>query len=474
MLPPLLLPRDGNAEIAIVCCASPSKAFVEESRSTLKFASRAKDVLLSPRVNEVELGETRSQLGDMKQQQLESSEYDHMNDDTHRMSGIESQGLPELAQQRGYVMPSRNFNGDQDFSLSDDEKRGETLPKHHESMVSMDVDDVFISNSKLSDASDTQPEPLNNSESAGFKLEHVDERAATETLQRYLAGDMQSADSADFFHLSESITMDSTELEGLKSQVALQMYSGPSTPSIPSPPRKEFRMPGAFGVLFDSPNNRNDVTTKTEDESFDGPGASHASVSLKIASDTSLPTSISDADVSSLGRRGEASSWDTMDLNTSRKVQVGQPRRTLQRQIKRDGRVPREVTIIGASSEFMGSGDTCLIQKLQDSQNRILFLERKLEAADDLIESTFRDLEHARLCIQDLAQRNVEITVKLKEKRREDTKEAYEAGEVVVEQYWLLKGSIYVSLFFFFCGGHEFFMACVFFVWLALETKMTT
>eukprot|EP00536_Pseudo-nitzschia_multiseries_P012865 jgi/Psemu1/209776/e_gw1.512.1.1 len=43
----------GNAELAILCCASPSVAFLEETRSTLKFAARAKLVQVTPQVNEV-------------------------------------------------------------------------------------------------------------------------------------------------------------------------------------------------------------------------------------------------------------------------------------------------------------------------------------------------------------------------------------------------------------------------------------
>jgi len=43
----------GNAEMAILCCASRSKNFIEETRSTLKFASRAKLVQIKPKINEV-------------------------------------------------------------------------------------------------------------------------------------------------------------------------------------------------------------------------------------------------------------------------------------------------------------------------------------------------------------------------------------------------------------------------------------
>jgi hypothetical protein len=54
----------------------------------------------------------------------------------------------------------------------------------------------------------------------------------------------------------------------------------------------------------------------------------------------------------------------------------------------------------------------------------------------------------------------------------EDIKEAYQEEEVVVEQYWMLKGAMYVGLFFFISGGYEFFMASVFLVWLILEINL--
>ena len=94
--------------------------------------------------------------------------------------------------------------------------------------------------------------------------------------------------------------------------------------------------------------------------------------------------------------------------------------------------------------------------------------------SDDLVEGVFKDLERARLCIHDLVYRNVQLAAKLKEKRREDLKEEYQDGEKAVEQYWLLKGSMYVGLFFFVFGGYEYFMAAVILVWLILEANLST
>lgn len=43
----------GNANTSIICVATPASDFVEETISTLKFASRAKIVKTKPRVNEI-------------------------------------------------------------------------------------------------------------------------------------------------------------------------------------------------------------------------------------------------------------------------------------------------------------------------------------------------------------------------------------------------------------------------------------
>ena len=43
----------GNARMAVICCATPSELYLEETRSTLQFASRAKLVKTNAQVNEV-------------------------------------------------------------------------------------------------------------------------------------------------------------------------------------------------------------------------------------------------------------------------------------------------------------------------------------------------------------------------------------------------------------------------------------
>jgi hypothetical protein len=244
-------------------------------------------------------------------------------------------------------------------------------------------------------------------------------------------------------------------------------------------------MPGQYGI----PDHRNETTARTEDESFDGPEGSYAEISLKFGSVVSTPETLkgesvpdqrsrygtveSAADFALDGRANNTISWDTMDLNTNRGQHVAQPLQAMKSLYMRDTPIPEEVTIICAST-FEGKENMCLTDRLEDAEVRSDFLEGKLEMSDDLIEAIFKDLERARLCIHDLVYRNVHLAAKLKEKKREDLKVEYQEGEVVVEQYWLLKGSMYVGLFFFITGGYEFFMAAVILIWLILEANLST
>ena len=63
----------GNARTAIVCTVTPASLHVEETLSTLKFASRAKTITNKPEINEVVSEEAllkryRKEIGSLKQQ----------------------------------------------------------------------------------------------------------------------------------------------------------------------------------------------------------------------------------------------------------------------------------------------------------------------------------------------------------------------------------------------------------------------
>jgi hypothetical protein len=438
----------GNAEMAILCCATPSKAFVEETRSTLKFAARAKLVQMKPKINEVmddgaiinklekELFEVRKQLAELKlQEQSRDDKYrmddsDEYEDDEYGTLQNNDHPLPELVQER-------DCDTSNDTSLKSPDNTAlafSTSSSHSSNEIQMMFDE------RMNDSS------MNDSSGSGFQLDAADPDVAKKAVQRYMRGRVDSIDPDD--------CVDSSDESSAYQSGAVES--------------------------FDSPGKRTKNTEPTEDDSFNNPEESYAEISLKPVSQVSNPETIRIADrgrsrfestdscdIAPNGRLENTWSWDAMDLIPKHSMKVGQSLRALRSLTKRNSHIPDEVTIINTAS--ITGNNKCLTDRLNDAGNRINFLEGKLDVSNDVIEATFRDLEKARHCIQDLVYRNVQMKVRLNKKQREDTKEEYEHGEVMVEQYWILKGSLYISLFFFLTGSQELFMAAVIFVWLVLE-----
>jgi hypothetical protein len=294
-----------------------------------------------------------------------------------------------------------------------------------------------------------------NSSQAGFQLDAADPRVARKTLSRYMKGDTYSVDSADLLTISGSNLTDDDDNDKIESKIN-KLSGNKQKVQIPTRDRT-------------GTSQRNKITAGAEEETetIDGPEASFSDVSRRFGGPASLPDTIR-RESGEKTIKSTCLSWDTMDLNTLRPQQIGQPLWALQSLTARDAPIPEEVII--ANAVAANETTTCLVDQLKDAENRIKFLEHKLESSNELIEATFKDLERARLCIHDLVLRNVEMNVKTKRKRR---KEEYEQGEILLEQYWILKGFIYLGLFFFLSGGHEMFLASVFFVWLSLETNLT-
>ena len=313
-------------------------------------------------------------------------------------------------------------------------------------------------------------EKLNDSSgsASGFRLDAADPDIARKAVRRYQRGRVDSFDPDDPLDSSQDSTADSKNgndrPNGINrnNQTSVQKSHGEPPDTVES---------------FDSHGS-------TEEDTFYGPGGNFCEMSLNIGSQVSNPETIrglhgvADRGRSTLisldsgsfapnGRLENNLSWDTMDLNNKSIVETGQPLRALESLNTRKRPIPDEVTVMIAGNNI------CLTDRLNDAEARIKFLEGKLETSDNVIEASFRDLQRARHCIHDLVNRNVQMNVKLNKKGREDTKENYEKGEVMVEQYWILKASLYVSVFFFLSGSQEYFLASVFFIWIALETNVT-
>lgn len=420
----------GNAEMAILCCASRSKNFIDETKSTLKFASRAKLIQVEPKINEVMndgamIRKLQKQLYEVRKQ-LELADKKFQEELAKKPIVIES-----------------SFHAEKD-TLHSSNRTGVVFDERtNESLASI----------------------------PGFSLDAANSDVARNVVQKHQDGRLDSFDPNEFQNSSQDSTANSTsELdrsnEKRNPQPSIQKTIGGSQQKTDS---------------YDSP-------TSSEDDSLDGPDANHPDISLNICDQVSNPETI--RGIHGLDRRGNSVfrspdsesltpngrsennlSWDAMASSIKSLTQTGQHFRTIESLDDRRNLIPDEINII--ESLMITGNNICLTDRLKIFEERIQFLEEKLELSDNVIEASSRELQRARSCIRDLVQRNVEMRVELSKKGREDTKKNYEKGEIMVEQYWILRISLYGGVFFFLSGSQEFFLATAFFVWLALEMNVT-
>ena len=79
----------GNARMAVVCCATPSELYLEETRSTLMFAARAKLVKTNAKVNEVM--DDRSLIRKLQRELAEARQKSGGNTDRQQLEALEQQ-----------------------------------------------------------------------------------------------------------------------------------------------------------------------------------------------------------------------------------------------------------------------------------------------------------------------------------------------------------------------------------------------
>jgi len=107
-------------------------------------------------------------------------------------------------------------------------------------------------------------------------------------------------------------------------------------------------------------------------------------------------------------------------------------------------------------------------ERLEDAEQRAKFLENKLEATDNLVETLFQNLKKANQCNKELHLCNIQLQERIA--FLEQSHDAVnEDKETLIQQHLLLKHAVYAGLILFLCGQTEFFMAVVLFLWLSLE-----
>ena len=419
----------GNAEIAILCCASRSKDFIEETRATLKFALRAKHVQVKPKPNEVMDHSTiirnlRSQLHQTRKE-LQLTEK-RLQEELNRKS-INIGESSTLDAKKARLWSSNHVN------ITITEKANESLPSKSE-FQSDTVHPVVTGKHQRHHLDLVAVEKVLDSSQCSAtdsSIEYDRSRKEKKTLasENYHTGGSQSeVDDYNFLPRTKIVSIGGRETND--SNLSLNVaHQRSDTETIL----------GLHGADYSRKSN------------FRSPGAE---------------------DLSPNGRMENNVSWDAVAFSNESFVQNEQQLRTIETvNDKRRHPVPDEITIIDFS--IIQGNKRCLTDRLEDAEARIQFLEEKLESSENIIEAGFRDLQRARYCIRDLVERNTEMKVKLKETDREDMKKNYEKGEIMVEQYWILKLSIYGSVFFFISGSQEYFLATAFFVWLALEINVT-
>jgi hypothetical protein len=517
----------GNAEMAIICCASAYKSALEESRSSFKFGARAKLVTVKPTVNEVNddsalIKKLQHEL-ELAKQQLETFKIegvpdeqrtrnapdninlsahgsdlnsldDEIDDDDlsygyedmdagpgHReFEFISNQEVPPPVQGPEAGDPAPNMGG-----------RAYVMPKTTAVPEAMQRDYVMPNDQDMPKNEELNDIPLDFGEEYGGDgpREYEDSPRNMDELLKGRVGEAdsdeeESDEEPEDLHASTEFQLEfEDEDAGYKKRTS---FGSQSDDEDLDAGRKDSKFKSH--LADDKNGSRHDQTGPTADETMemDGPERSYAGLSEKFGSVMSRPDTLRGASttggrskygsVGSVdnfnGHGGHQISWDTMDLNTRQKEQVGRPLKAIQSLYHRETPIPEEIRIMRVSIPEDNKDNMCLTDKLNDAESRATFMQSRLEMADDLVEGIFKDLERARLCIHDLVYRNAKLSAKMKEKKRDDIKEEYQENEVVVEQYWLLKGAMYAGLFFFFSGGYEFFMASVFLVWLILEINL--
>jgi len=111
---------------------------------------------------------------------------------------------------------------------------------------------------------------------------------------------------------------------------------------------------------------------------------------------------------------------------------------------------------------------------------QIKYLEEKLSATDELVETLFVELENAKAFIRELVFENAGGSGNVIDQSGAaifgavGTSGVAVVDEQILNQCEILKYGIYTSLLFFVFGQHELFLATVFFLWLSLEVATKT
>jgi hypothetical protein len=133
--------------------------------------------------------------------------------------------------------------------------------------------------------------------------------------------------------------------------------------------------------------------------------------------------------------------------------------------------LPSEVTILTKKPLLPNFAQSDLLAHPtnEEAELRAMFLQSRLDAAENMMVSLVHDVESSRSCIRQLMSKNAMAATKVQKLRDKIHQLTIAKDKRHHSQYMLLKYSIYVSLFFFLFGCQELFLGCILFLWLCLE-----
>jgi hypothetical protein len=156
------------------------------------------------------------------------------------------------------------------------------------------------------------------------------------------------------------------------------------------------------------------------------------------------------------------SSWHGIALESA--VSAGLISPDTEHHLQRPRIIPPSEVLAICEPESSEVDELDLKIKLEDAQLRAQAYRCKLEAAEDLVASLFRDMEMARRSTHTLVSRNVTLAGAIKGMRL-DQEEHY------ISRSSLMKVCVYISPVFILWGGLEYFVSTIILVWVLLELE---
>ncbi|KAJ0400625.1 hypothetical protein P43SY_000910 [Pythium insidiosum] len=112
---------DGNTRTLIVCCVTPSDRYLDETKSTLQFAARAKTIQTSAHVNEIlddhaQLRRLKREVHELKRLLNGRDAYHALKAENEALQHEQNKNKAEIARLLGLVLSSSNANSDNSSS----------------------------------------------------------------------------------------------------------------------------------------------------------------------------------------------------------------------------------------------------------------------------------------------------------------------------------------------------------------------